>query len=110
MEFDTTKLNEWFSEKWKHGACPVCETNLWAPLPRLGMVPNINPPGPDGGNVVPVLLIYCTNCGYMLTVNALAAGVVKETDLVAELAQYTDTEEPGQLTEAPPEQAPKAVG
>ena len=92
MEFDQDKLNEWFTEKWKHGACPVCETNQWAPLGRLGMVPNINPPGPDGGNVVPVLLIYCTNCGYMLPVNALVADVVRGPDWDSDLAQYTDAD------------------
>jgi hypothetical protein len=89
MEIDQTKLNDWFANKWRHGACPVCETDLWAPLPRLGMVPNINPPGPDGGNVVPMLLIYCTNCGYTLPINALVAGVVQEADWEAELSKYS---------------------
>jgi hypothetical protein len=92
VEIDQVKLGEWFSEKWKHGACPVCETNRWTPLPRLGMVPNINPPGPDGGNVVPVLLINCTNCGYILAINALVAGLVKGPDWDSELAQYSEAE------------------
>lgn len=102
MDIDPVKLGEWFSEKWQHGPCPVCETNRWAPLPRLGVVPNINPPGLDGGNIVPVLLIHCTNCGYMLSVNALVAGVVKGPDWDAELAQYGTAEQV--------EHAPKTSG
>lgn len=90
LEADPGKLTEWFAEKWKHGPCPVCQTDLWTPLPRLGMVPNINPPGPDGGNVVPVLIINCTNCGYTLSINALVAGLLKDPDWDSELARYTE--------------------
>lgn len=89
MELDRDALNQWFQNKWKHGPCPVCETDLWTPLPRLGMIPNINPPGPTGGNVVPVLLVSCTNCGYLLTINALMAGVIETADWNEELAKYS---------------------
>jgi hypothetical protein len=85
MELDPIKLNEWFTEKWEHGACSVCGTNLWTPLPRLGMVPNTT-------NVVPVLLIGCNNCGYLLQINALAAGLLKEADWADELAKYSPLE------------------
>ncbi len=94
LELDPAKLNEWFADKWKHGECPVCGTNLWTPLPRLGMVPNLNPIGPISTNVVPVLLIGCANCGYTLQVNALVAGVLKGPDWDAELGQYSPAELP----------------
>lgn len=99
MELDQDALNRWIEEKWRHGPCPVCDTNEWVPLPRIGMVPNINPPGPNGGNVVPVLLIHCTNCGYMLTVNAVTAGVLQTADWDAELAKFSG-EESRQVSEA----------
>jgi len=89
LELDPEKLNEWFTQKWQHGACPVCGTDLWTPLPRLGMVPNLAPTGPGTTNVVPVLLIGCSNCGYMLHINALTAGLLKDTDWSAELAKLT---------------------
>jgi hypothetical protein len=89
MELDPQKLNTWFREKWDHGPCPVCGTNLWTPLPRLGMVPNLNPTGPLSANVVPVLLIGCTNCGYTLQINALVAGILKEADWASELSKYS---------------------
>ncbi|HEV3319189.1 MAG TPA: hypothetical protein VG053_05565 [Solirubrobacteraceae bacterium] len=92
MELDKDALNQWFQEKWKHGACPVCEVDRWALLPRLGMVPNANPPGPTGGNMVPVLLIVCSNCGYLLSINALTAGVVETADWNDELAKYSESE------------------
>lgn len=97
MELDLDALNRWFREKWQHGPCPVCTTDRWAPLPRLGMVPNLSPLGPGGGNVVPVLLVHCTNCGYMLHINALAAGVLKEPDLEAELSEYGDAKSSEQI-------------
>lgn len=72
----------WFGEKWKHGACPVCEANAWAPNPRLGQIPNFAPLGnPFGVNVVPVLLVYCTNCGYTIQINALVAGILKPPEI-----------------------------
>jgi hypothetical protein len=100
LELDPDKLNRWFTEKWKHGPCPVCETNLWTPLPRLGMVPNLTPTGLGTTNVVPVLLVGCANCGYMLHINALAAGLLKEPDLAAELAAFTQTESAEQAAKA----------
>jgi hypothetical protein len=93
VELDPIKLNQWFADKWKHGPCPVCETDLWTPLPRLGMVPNLNPTGPISTNVVPVLLVGCTNCGYTLQINALAAGLLREADWEDELAKYSPVEE-----------------
>ncbi|HEV7937852.1 MAG TPA: hypothetical protein VGP18_07495 [Solirubrobacteraceae bacterium] len=92
MELDQEALSRWFSEKWNHGPCPVCATDLWTPLPRLGVVPNLNPLGPGAINVVPVLLVSCTNCGYMLAINALVAGIVQEPDWSEELQRYQPLE------------------
>jgi hypothetical protein len=93
VELDPIKLNQWFTEKWKHGPCPVCETDLWTPLPRLGQVPNLNPTGPITTNVVPVLLVGCTNCGYTLQINAITAGLLREADWTDELSKYSPIEE-----------------
>jgi hypothetical protein len=100
LELDPDKLNTWFHEKWNHSACPVCATDLWTPLPRLGMVPNLNPAGPVSTNVVPVLLVSCTNCGYTLQINALVAGILREADWAAELSKYSSAEDVEQPIEA----------
>lgn len=92
LELDQDALSRWFNEKWNHGPCPVCGTDLWTPLPRLGMVPNLTPIAPDGTNVVPVLLVSCTNCGYLLAINALTAGVIKDRDWSEELERYRPLE------------------
>jgi hypothetical protein len=93
VELDQQKLSQWFTDKWKHGPCPVCGTDLWTPLPRLGMVPNLNPLGPGVTNVVPILLVGCTNCGYTLPINALAAGLLKDEDWSDELSRYSPLQE-----------------
>jgi hypothetical protein len=100
LELDRDKLNTWFHEKWDHGACAVCGTNLWTPLPRLGMVPNLNPTGPVSTNVVPMLLISCTSCGYTLHINALVAGILREADWAEELSKYSPAEAVEQPVEA----------
>ena len=68
------RIAEWFTTKWKHGPCPVCETNEWAPNPKLGQITNFTADELEI-NVVPVFLVYCTNCGYTLPINALVAGI-----------------------------------
>lgn len=75
------RVAAWFGEKWKHGACPVCEADSWAPNPRLGQITNFVPTTPFALNVVPVLLIYCTNCGYTLQVNAMVAGIIRPPEI-----------------------------
>lgn len=62
------------------------------------MVPNL-PTGPGPTNVVPVLLVHCANCGYMLHINALVAGIVKEADWVAELSRFSAIEDAEQVAE-----------
>jgi hypothetical protein len=32
------RLARWLSEKWKHGPCPVCQSNSWATAQRLGEI------------------------------------------------------------------------
>jgi hypothetical protein len=64
------------------------------------MVPNLTPTGPGATNVVPVLLIGCNNCGYMLHVNALAAGLIQGPDWAEELARYASLTPQEQTVEA----------
>lgn len=92
MELDQDALSRWFNEKWNHGPCPVCGTDLWTPLPRLGMIPNLAALAPGATNVVPVLLVSCTNCGYLLAFNALTADVIKEPNWSEELERYRPLE------------------
>ena len=68
------RVAQWFSDKWSHGPCPVCDANAWAPNSKLGQITNFASDEFEV-NVVPVLLVYCTNCGYTLPINALVAGI-----------------------------------
>jgi hypothetical protein len=64
------RLARWLKEKWRHGPCPVCQSNDWKSSARLGRIVSL-----DGEHRVPVLFITCQVCGYLATVNALLAGV-----------------------------------
>lgn len=65
------RLAAWLRDKWNHGPCPVCQSNVWQTSARLGQISNLNF---EGGRV-PVLHITCQTCGYIVTINALVAGI-----------------------------------
>jgi C4-type Zn-finger protein len=66
------RFEAWIDKNWRHGPCPVCQTNSWSPLARLGQISNLD----FAGRMVPLVLIQCDNCGYLLSFNAIAAGIV----------------------------------
>jgi|CZKG01.1.fsa_nt_gi hypothetical protein len=77
------RADAWFRDKWRHGRCPVCNANTWDTLPKIGQIENLHdsPIPPFGGQPfpiygrVPVLLVGCQNCGYLVPINALVAGI-----------------------------------
>lgn len=72
------RLQEWFRTKWKHRACPVCGTNAYAAPDRVWQVPEFRQGAIiiGGGRLIPMFPVTCNNCGYIVWVNAIAAGVL----------------------------------
>jgi hypothetical protein len=73
------RLQDWFRNKWNHGPCPVCAANSYAPPDRPWEVRpfhggNMVIGGPGG--IIPMFPVSCTNCGYIVWINALISGVV----------------------------------
>jgi hypothetical protein len=72
------RAQAWF-ERWGHKPCPVCSTYAWRMQHQLGQVERL-PPGPFGAGTEPegrwpLLLVTCQTCGYLLTINAIDAGI-----------------------------------
>lgn len=84
------RLQTWLETKWRHGPCPVCQADAWFPAPNLGQIQNLIPVPPEGGKTVPVVLMACEVCGYIVTINAVGAGI---------LAPEEDEQEGGSDTE-----------
>jgi len=73
------RLGNWFRTQWHHGACPVCNTNVWAPPDKPWEVRPFHGGqvvigGPGG--IIPMFPITCVTCGYIVWINAVVAGVV----------------------------------
>jgi C4-type Zn-finger protein len=67
-------IKQWLDENWKHGPCPVCQTNVWVPMfDEFAQIENLD----RVTGRVPTFLIFCQNCGYLLMINAIAAGIRK---------------------------------
>ena len=69
------EIGQWLREKWDHGNCPVCHTNGWQFGPLLEVAAYDPKVGPSRA-VMPTFAVTCTNCGYLVWFNALAAGIV----------------------------------
>ncbi len=67
------RLDTWIREKWEHGPCSICGANSWTTNPKVCLI--LNPASLVNNSSFPVVLIYCTNCGHTLFVNAIVAGV-----------------------------------
>jgi hypothetical protein len=76
---DTPKLIKYLSDKWQGKPCPMCGHAGWSVqdyvfelsvFQRGGLVVG-------GGPLVPVVPVFCDNCGNTVLVNAISAGVVE---------------------------------
>jgi hypothetical protein len=75
-EQERARANAWFSRWGK--PCPVCNTKNWIVGNQLAEWDYLTPL-PVGAHTAegryPVLVCTCQTCGYILTVNAIIAGV-----------------------------------
>jgi C4-type Zn-finger protein len=79
MDVDQQRFEAWW-EKWKPGECPVCHTENWAAAERVFQMSNLG----FAGNMVPVLLIGCETCGYLLPIHATVAEVMPDQEAAEE--------------------------
>ena len=73
------RLQEWFRTKWRHGECPVCHTNGYAAPDRTWEIRPFHGGGlviGGPGGIIPMFPVTCTNCGYIIWINAILAGVI----------------------------------
>jgi len=79
---DTAKVVAWLNEKWDGDKkCPISGDNSWSiskdilvslPYSRGGLT--------LGGNQYPLVLVTCTECGYVMTFSAMIMGLVGQEE------------------------------
>src|SRR5438309_11966218 len=87
---ERARLQRWIAEKWKPKACPVCLASAWSFNEKVGQIYNDNTL--SDGTAFPVVLIFCTNCGYTIPINARIAGV-RTDEPAAESANVAQSSE-----------------
>jgi hypothetical protein len=92
---ERARFDAWITEKWKHGPCPVCQSNSWSRGGKLHQIINSSTLFPEGGTSLPAVSLACQVCGYTMFINAITAGIV-EPDEIEE-----PSEESGEAAHAP---------
>jgi hypothetical protein len=75
---DLNKLTEFLGKKTIQLTCPVCQTkNNWSSTKNLYQVTEFQTDNWIGqGNALPVLPLTCENCGNIVFINAIKAGLI----------------------------------
>lgn len=99
------QAEKWFKENWRHGPCPVCQSENWSFYPRLGEISNLQFPLRG----IPLLLLGCDTCGYVVAVNAIKAGIspkpeTPEVAIEVEVAELSGGGESPDLPASAPEE------
>jgi predicted nucleic-acid-binding Zn-ribbon protein len=80
MDAETDRrVGAFLKNKWKHGSCPVCQTDGWETATDIAEMATSEIYATDpraSGATYPMFPIFCSNCGYTLLFNALIAGLV----------------------------------
>ncbi len=75
----TKKIEEWLQQKWgANKACQMCAVSDWAIGTNVAQLPLADPHAEStySGGSYPCVIVICRNCGNMVLVNALTAGIV----------------------------------
>jgi hypothetical protein len=78
-KLDETKRRQvaaWIESKWTTSQCPFHGATTWELGGVLAQVPEFTPSLTRGGQVYPVFVLTCTECGYSVLVNAIKAELV----------------------------------
>lgn len=70
-------------EKWpKNPVCPSCTDQKWTISDTLCEIREFHGGGfKVAGQIVPVIVVTCSNCGYTMLFNALALGLLKPEEI-----------------------------
>lgn len=79
-KIDYSKVINFIQTKWHNKMCPMCQNSNWSVSDQVFEMREFN-----GGNlvisgdssIIPVIPITCSNCGNIIFVNAILAGLVK---------------------------------
>jgi hypothetical protein len=70
--------HEWVKTKFTHGPCWICGKEEWSVAPFVWELRAFNQGFMVvGGPVFPVVSFFCTGCGNVVFVSAVAAGIIK---------------------------------
>jgi hypothetical protein len=77
-KFDTQKLIEHLSVKWKQKPCPLCGGGPWNVQDTTYQLMEFSEGGALvlGGPILPVIPVICANCGNTVLVNAVVSKVI----------------------------------
>ena len=75
------KLKAHLNSKWTNG-CPMCNSHLWEPHKDLETYVPINLEADTvmygSTNVFPVVLLKCTNCGFIAQISPVITEILEE--------------------------------
>jgi len=83
---DKQKFIDWVNQKWKgQKICPICGENSWGVFDNLWELRAFSQGNLNlGGPIIPLAALACKNCGYVMTFNALLAGLIEPEKPVSE--------------------------
>jgi hypothetical protein len=75
-------LINYLNEKWRQPrVCEVCSTNNWNIIPSTFELREFNGGGlVIGGNIIPLIVMECINCGNLKYINGIKAGIVQKKE------------------------------
>jgi hypothetical protein len=79
-----SRAKGWLESKWQKSDCPWHGPTVW----QIGLLTQIGPYSQGsvflGGPVYPAITVICTNCGYMVFINAIQAGILDRPETPVE--------------------------
>lgn len=77
-KFESSEAIKYLTDKWKNRNCPMCGSGPWKVQNSSFQLTEFNEGNMViGGPVIPVLPVTCGNCGHVVLVNAIVAGIHK---------------------------------
>ena len=79
-KINSDKVIRFLQEKWQGRTCPMCQAGNWSVSDQVFEMREFN-----GGNrilggkssILPVIPVTCANCGNIIFVNAIVAGLIR---------------------------------
>lgn len=73
---DQRKIKDWLASKGITATCPACKQDKLIPDSKMACAPLFSfASGMTTAALLPVVLVYCENCGYEMLFNAVVMGL-----------------------------------